>query len=55
MLKRVSLLKKYFIQKKSGVYRAVTWSEQPDMTYAKAQQIILKLIHENIHFDEIKL
>lgn len=55
ILKRMPLLKKYFIQKKSGVYIAVTWSEQPDMTYAKAQQIILKLIHENIHFDEIKL
>lgn len=53
ILKRISLFKKYFTQKEARVY--ISWSEQPDMTYAKAQQIILKLIDEYIHFDEINL
>lgn len=53
VLKRMPLFKKCFTQKEARVY--ISWSEQPDMTYAKAQQIILKLIDEYIHFDEINL
>ena len=51
ILKRIPWLKKYFIKSYCSLY--LSWHDAPDMTIEKASAIIMKLISENINFEDL--